>query len=436
MDARTNSISNTFANTPLYLHDQDWLNSKPTSHENTMPNTIFHIKTTERDAIASGTITDTESQPLEGVQVDVEGFVNTSTSDAEGKYSMLSMPYSDLTLTASLFGYYDNEKIVTFGQVSETTVDFTMEMLPNVGIKGIVLSNDYNKPVANAVVSVEGYETYNTTTATDGSFIVENVYVMQDYSLTIHHPEMDSYTQDISVNIDTLDLGNIIIDETETSAYNLVASLNDELVNLAWNLPYTSKKLDLAPADTVSLTSDNYLANEPYEDIQIGNLFRLNDTATLTSFTFKVVGYNFLEENGEITIKLYNNERVLVVESEPFIMPNEPMWLTVNVPNITFTHDFYGMIHWNKLPKQTPFIGFDYNDDDVAYAIENNDGEFKKLSDIIPGYIGAVRMTATLDVKDNNSSKNLENYSVYRKPAGQDYLNENWKLIACKFEGA
>jgi len=430
-DVRCNSISQCYLNKGIDIYDQNVLNNEWTNHYKMLPKTRFFVKTTERDASLSGTVYNENNVVFEGVEISVEGFANKIKTDRDGAYSFPVMPIGDNAVTAISYGYFDNTKTAAFTSATETVVDFNMEALPNVSVSGTVLSNDYNTPVEGAEVKLEGYKEYSAVTNAQGVFTFNDVYVAQEYVITIAHQKMHPYTDNVKVPIENLDLGEIVLDEIEQSAFNMVAERNAEnFMNIQWKAPHSGKERMLSSCDMTSLSSDNYTANSPDEDVQIGNLFRVNKPGTVTSFTFKVIGSNYLVENGAVNIKVYNKERQLVLESESFEMPNRPHMMTVDIPDFTYTEDFYAMIHWDRLHSTTPFIGYDNTEDNVAYVIFNNSGEFQLLTDVASFQSGALRMGANIIEEGTASSKSVEHYNISRSKLEDSQNSANWLSLA------
>ncbi|MDH6307950.1 TonB-linked SusC/RagA family outer membrane protein [Dysgonomonas sp. PFB1-18] len=100
----------------------------------------------------TGTVTDSQGEPLIGVTVSVKGTTKGTMTDIDGKYS-LSVPAGSQTLVASYVGMKQNEK-----QVTANVIDFVMEDLSSELEEVVVIGYGTvkRKDLTGSVSSVKG----------------------------------------------------------------------------------------------------------------------------------------------------------------------------------------------------------------------------------------------------------------------------------------
>ena len=88
----------------------------------------------------------------------------------------------------------------------------------------MVGSDDQAVGIENCNVTLTGYENYTIVTDANGDFIFPNVYVNNDYTLNIYHPDYSLYSDEIIIQNYNLDLGVIVIDEKSYAPAMLIKS--------------------------------------------------------------------------------------------------------------------------------------------------------------------------------------------------------------------
>lgn len=148
----------------------------------------------------SGTVTDEQQTPLQGVKVSLHKTENSTTTDAQGKYSLSNVPMTSGIIVFEKEGYETTAVTVTakkFGDLTATTVDVAM-VYANASIKGTVLDADHdNAPLAGAVVKVSDFQT--TETDAQGNFELRNL-TLKDYTLTVQKEGYPDVTKQVNVD--------------------------------------------------------------------------------------------------------------------------------------------------------------------------------------------------------------------------------------------
>ena len=189
-------------------------------------NTTFIFDKSNLGSLA-GTITDDQSNTVEGVQVEIEEYELIVHSDADGHYAFPMLLEGDVTLNLSRTGYEDKTTTANIDAGETTTLDITMNLLPIVNVSGQVTGSDAPETgLEGALVSLEGYDDFEATTDSDGNFLLEDVYTDETYDLTITREGYEVYTTEIEVEFEHLDLGTIILDELAT-VMGVVVTMDD-----------------------------------------------------------------------------------------------------------------------------------------------------------------------------------------------------------------
>lgn len=152
--------------------------------------------------------TDSETTPLEGVSIAVDGLETLLGTDAEGLADLITMQ-GEYTFTASLEGYEDFNGTFTLGtealqvpiQMSEATWTINFEVTDGTDpLEGAIITINEQELTTDAdglasidlpadeyayVASLAGYETFNSTlTLTDQDITVQVTLLEMEYTLT------------------------------------------------------------------------------------------------------------------------------------------------------------------------------------------------------------------------------------------------------------
>ena len=130
----------------------------------------------------SGLVTDEQQTPLQGVKVSLHKTENSTSTDAQGKYSLADVPMTSGIIVFEKEGYETTAVTVTakkFGELTTANVNVAM-VFANASIKGTVLDADHdNAPLAGATVKVSDFQ--STETDAQGNFELRNL-TLKDYT--------------------------------------------------------------------------------------------------------------------------------------------------------------------------------------------------------------------------------------------------------------
>ncbi|MBN3034019.1 MAG: carboxypeptidase regulatory-like domain-containing protein [Bacteroidales bacterium] len=146
------------------------------------------LSPTASSGTIDGTVTDAvTANPIQNATVTAGGY--SAVTAADGTYSM-TVPAGTYDVTASATCYVTQTQtgiIVPAG--GSVTVDFALD--PDGGtLTGYVLDEVTGNGIENATVS---FDTYTTTTAADGSYMIDNI-IAGTYDVMASHPDYHSVT--------------------------------------------------------------------------------------------------------------------------------------------------------------------------------------------------------------------------------------------------
>ncbi|MBI9034230.1 MAG: carboxypeptidase regulatory-like domain-containing protein [Bacteroidales bacterium] len=329
----------------------------------------------------NGTVADETGNTIADATVTVNGLALETNTNATGFYEFNQVPAATYIVTASAFGYYNNTQEVNVYVGSTSVLDFTMEAIPTYAINGVVVgSNDETVGLQGGTVTLNGYDAFDTFTNPGGTFAINGVYNFGTYSLEIWVPGYEVYTAELEVT-ENLDLGTIVLNELYVTAFNAVGTEVEDQVSIVWNAP--NQLAEDVMVDDDGSYENGYCA-EPFEEVSLGNLFENNDLITLTSVDLFWAEY----ANGTsvpVRLDIYDAAtEELLASSQAFNTGLGEDWITVDVPNLTLTGDFYVMVYWNGTNGEpSSYLGTDFSEPNANnayyYYPNSNFYEFESL---------------------------------------------------------
>ena len=201
-------------------------------------NAAFYFITENMGAI-TGTVT-SEGAPLADASVVIDGTAAMAMTDADGVYNFPYVMEGDVTLTASKFGFYDGTASATVVEDETSIADMTIDPLPSVMVSGNIFGSDYPAVgLADATVSLSGYESYEGMTDANGHFEITGVFSNQTYDIAVSVAGYDNYTSTVEVAAADVVVPDITVLEVVSPASNVVATPNTEYtsVEVTWEAP-------------------------------------------------------------------------------------------------------------------------------------------------------------------------------------------------------
>ena len=138
----------------------------------------------EGNGTITGTVTNADGDPIDGVSVSASNSESTATTGADGTYTLSNVPVATLSVTFEKEGYQTSSITVPASRFSNgtATVNATLTVA-GAKITGTVLDGaNENAPLEGATVTLNNGT--SATTGSDGSFTIENLTV-RDYTLSV-----------------------------------------------------------------------------------------------------------------------------------------------------------------------------------------------------------------------------------------------------------
>lgn len=138
----------------------------------------------EGNGTITGTVSDSNGNPVEGVSVSASNTESTATTGADGTYTLSNVPVATLSVTFEKEGYQTSSITVPASRFSNgtATVNATLT-IAGAKITGTILDGaNGDAPLKGATVTLSTGT--SATTGSDGTFTIENLTV-RDYTLTV-----------------------------------------------------------------------------------------------------------------------------------------------------------------------------------------------------------------------------------------------------------
>lgn len=278
--------------------------------------TIGNVQISEdHEGYITGTIT-CGGQPVAGATVIANGGEFTATTDSEGKYTLSYLPAGSYTVEVIAKGYENASQDATVAELDTTTANITLTALDTYTVKGQV-ADVAGDPVANATVTLSGYDDRETSTDATGAFSFANVYKNSNYAVTVVKNKLVDAEKSFSVDADT-DLGTITMSDKQKPAGAVTVTADATAAEVTWKAPANDaveQRIDdgtlttaVGIADPTTNTMFGVVKREP-SSIE-GVKFYIDGTSSITHYSVRLNIFD-LDENGNPTANLlYQNTYV------------------------------------------------------------------------------------------------------------------------------
>ncbi len=203
------------------------------------PMTTFFLIVDDMGAL-TGTVRDANNVVMPGATVSITGTPLTTLTDANGVYNFPYVAMGPQTVTATKHGYNVVSHNVTIIEDETVTQDFVLTQLPQVTVTGRIVGSDQpTVGLADATITLTGYEPYQATTNANGQFTITGVYASQTYDYTAQAVGYQAATGQAVVGTTNLNMGDIIVNELAFPPYQVVATEAADYSNVAltWMAP-------------------------------------------------------------------------------------------------------------------------------------------------------------------------------------------------------
>ncbi len=390
--------------------------------------TRFVIDPVSSSATVSGTVYDlATNDPIPGATIAFEGSSITAQTDINGNYTLPALPFGSYNITAGADGYLDNNETIDFNSSSQTQ-DFFLSQLPEIVVTGTVFGN--NAP-STPLESVEVTLTKNgdiletISTNSSGGFTFPLVYGGSDYEVKLFMYGYDEMIIPFAAVDADINFGNIILSEEFISPFDVQVDGNTG-PTVSWKSPKLSSKVKLQ--HDFNEESNGY-ANEPDEEVWLGNYYLVSELTTITSIEIQTSIYQGVEDFVTIDIIDLNSNEILA-SSEPFLILQNSTQV-IDVPNIVVSDAFMAAVHWQNNAETTNFLSVDYSDANIFNgAVIRYPGELPGLlSDLIGVPSSFLLRVNTLDDGSPITNNESVTYNIYRGLASEFPDTSNWTQL-------
>lgn len=346
-------------------------------------------------------------------------------TDSEGRYSFEVIPAGTYSVKFSKYGCKDKvEESVVIEQSIPKTVDAALTVLPSYKISGKVFDAESN-PIVAAKVQVGGYGQYSGATNESGEFEITNIYDEHDYTLQVSSDLYNGYSSSFSIAGADVVIDDIKLSEIPLAPHSVVATEVENNINIEW------KKFNNLKSFSYVLDDGSY-ENGTYVPVNgnmmLGNKFESDKIGVLSSI--EIFGAeNPIGGNQSVTAKIFNSEKVLVGESEPFMIPAN-RWLTVPLDNVQFDGTFFVMIHWQNPTSDTNWLTMDEKGPNAeagyGYIMKNDVWALNWQTGGHP----CVFLIRANGLGEEEQTRQLNGFNVYRLKTADESDETKWTKIS------
>lgn len=188
--------------------------------------------------------------------------------------------------------------------------------------------------------------------ATENNTILFSKVWNGNYYLQAYHPNASLYRELVTLENSTESF-TIEFESAFPKPENLVIEkMQPGSVKLSWEEPLVMEKI----LDDNTAESGFFFL--PGQIGEFGNFY--NDSVSIQIKSVKVYGRNhsWSQRDMKNTIKIYNSEKQLLTESEPFELPAN-RWIDIPVPAVKVTGSYYITIAWNDIFRPSRVLALD-----------------------------------------------------------------------------
>lgn len=187
----------------------------------------------------SGTVIDSNDEPISAVQVELANGRYATTTNANGEFYIANVLPDDYAVSFSRYTYISQSVNITLEEDETEIIDITMQLMPQVNVSGTILASDTGLGIAGASIHLNGYADGSSSSNADGSFSVAEVFANHSYEYAISAAGFISSRGIIDVGSIDYNMGNITLPEIAYAPNSVVAGFNHsyDAINLSWNAP-------------------------------------------------------------------------------------------------------------------------------------------------------------------------------------------------------
>ena len=205
-----------------------------------VPNISLFFKTSGLGTLQGVVTVQTTGATLAGVTVELTGTNRRVTTNAQGYYSFDFLEPGVYSITATRVGYDDTIiDNVVINPDEPTIQNIQMSASSMINISGRVIGSNTDLPVVGATVRLTGYASFpSVSTNSEGIFTIPNVFVEQNYTMTIQALGYKEYVNNsVYITAQNPNLGDIMIFVPALPPRNVTAVNNENHAKITWQAP-------------------------------------------------------------------------------------------------------------------------------------------------------------------------------------------------------
>lgn len=383
----------------------------------------------------SGVITD-GNNPVGNAIVQIEGTSINRLTNSKGEYSFDFLATGSYKLKVIKTGYQElvsDEFNVTADSKKE--IDLTLISIPKFTIKGKIGIKDTEIGIENALIKLEGYDTFSSSSGEDGAFEIKDVYDGYTYTIEVTKTGYKSYNSTVEVKGADIDNMVISLEEIITPVWTVRAEEVDNNVVVTWKSTSTTEPKSYILDDG---SAEGMVSFDPPGYGLLGNKFVIdNESGVITSVDLYGVAREEAEDR-KVTIDIFNESYKIIGSSDPFLIPAND-WINVILPNIPYEGSFYAMVNWPATSGKTNSLGYDENGpnaiSDLDYICKDDVwGYFHEAIPNLNNSVFLIRANVKADKLEDKRAgtkdiRSERGYNIYRGLASDIDNMDNWTKL-------
>lgn len=226
-----------------------------------------------------------------------------------------------------------------------------------VGTVQVTVKNRKDETVEEAVLNLEGIESYQAVSDSEGIATFSEVIINSEYELTI---QAENYIRDTK-NWSFSEVNTLLPDqimEIKHKPFTIIPEVINDQIVINWTSSQASEEYNpiLVDASLESIYSPEINTLE-----FVGNRINVTEPVLLEGFFVWALNTDPYSTPGKNTVVVMDTLFNIIIESDEFYLPNRGE-MYVDLPDITITTDYFLMVKWDSTHSNVSSkLGFDSN---------------------------------------------------------------------------
>lgn len=188
------------------------------------------------DGNIRGDVWDDSSRPVADVYVSLDDTEYGAYTDERGFFEIPNVPNGTYTINSTKLGYKSIAQTVTVEALKDVNVELDVIKRKAYTVSGVV-TDEYNNPLANALVTIDGYNKYTAYTADNGSYSISNVYESETpYDVVITKDFYVTAQEAITIADANVEINAVLNDDILSPAVAFASyTMGDTKAHIEWS---------------------------------------------------------------------------------------------------------------------------------------------------------------------------------------------------------